>query len=313
MNANQATILNKDIISVRDLDRNSIEHILFTAQTIEKMPKDKQATIAKGKIISSLFFEPSTRTRLSFESAANAIGCSVIGFTGTGSTSVKKGETLSDTIRMASAYSDLIIMRHPLEGSARRAAEVATVPVINGGDGANQHPTQTLLDLYTILKAKGTLDNITVAIAGDLKYGRAVHSLAHALSFFNNNKILLVAPKALQMPKDIIDELNKKTSIKQTTITEALNETDILYMTRIQKERFSDPQEYEHLKGTYVLTKDMLSHAKEGLKVMHPLPRVDEIAADVDTTENALYFEQAKNGVPTRMALIALLLGVLNE
>ncbi len=311
MNAETAMNFGKNIISVRDMDRKTIEHILLTAKNIEEMPKNKRIELAKGYTVASLFFEPSTRTMLSFDTAAKNLGCSVIGFSGTESTSVKKGETLADTIRMASAYSDLIVMRHPLEGASRRAANVSAVPIINAGDGANQHPTQTLLDLYTILKSKGTLDNLTIALAGDLKYGRTVHSLAHALSFFNNNKLLFIAPKALEMPEDLIAELDGKIETKETTITEALKSADILYMTRIQKERFLDPQEYEQLRGTYVLTKDMLENAKKGLKVMHPLPRVDEISTEVDSTENAIYFTQAKNGVPTRMALIALLLGVM--
>ena len=311
MNAETAMNFDKNIISVRDMDRKTIEKILLIAKKIEEMPKNKQLEIARGYTIASLFFEPSTRTMLSFDTAAKNLGCSVIGFSGTESTSVKKGETLADTIRMASAYSDLIVMRHPLEGSSRRAADVSAVPVINAGDGANQHPTQTLLDLYTILKNKGTLDNLTIALAGDLKYGRTIHSLAYALSFFKNNKLLFVAPKALGMPEDLIAELDGKIETKEATITEALKNSDILYMTRIQKERFADPQEYEQLRGTYVLTKAMLENAKKGLKVMHPLPRVDEISTDVDSTENAIYFAQAKNGVPTRMALIAMLLGVI--
>ncbi|NOR85347.1 aspartate carbamoyltransferase [archaeon] len=302
---------NKDLISVRDFTREKIEYILSIVKKIEAMPEKQQKLIAKGKIISSLFFEPSTRTKLSFESAAYSLGCSVIGFSGTSGTSVKKGETLSDTIRMASAYSDLIVMRHPLEGAAKKASEVSDVPVINGGDGSNQHPTQTLLDLYTIYKHKGTLDGLTVTLAGDLKYGRTVHSLAHALSLFNNNKILLVSPDILEMPDDILNEIGGRVTIQKTSLVDAIKESDILYMTRIQKERFSDLQEYEQVKGFYILTKKMLADAKSDLKVMHPLPRVNEIAVDVDDTKHAIYFEQAKNGVPTRMALIALLLGVI--
>ena len=301
----------KDLISVRDFTREKIEYILSIAKKIESMPEEQQKLIAKGKIISSLFFEPSTRTKLSFESAAYSLGCSVIGFSDTSGTSLKKGETLSDTIRMASAYSDLIVMRHPLEGAAKKASEVSDVPVINGGDGSNQHPTQTLLDLYTIYKYKGTLDGLTVALAGDLKHGRTVHSLAHALSLFDNNKLLLVSPNILEMPEDILNEIDGRLEIKKSTLVDATKESDILYMTRIQKERFSDLQEYEQVKGYYVLTKKMLVGAKKDLRVMHPLPRVDEIALDVDDTEHAIYFEQAKNGVPTRMALIALLLGVI--
>ena len=311
MDAETAMNFDKNIISVRDMDRKSIEKILLTAKKIEDMPKNEQLEIARGHTIASLFFEPSTRTMLSFDTAAKNLGCSVIGFSGTESTSVKKGETLADTIRMASAYSDLIVLRHPFEGSSRRAADVSAVPIINAGDGANQHPTQTLLDLYTILKTKGTLDNLTIALAGDLKYGRTIHSLTYALSFFNNNKLLFVAPKTLGMPKDLVAELDGKIETKEATITEALRNADILYMTRIQKERFLDPQEYEQLRGTSVLTKDMLENAKKGLKVMHPLPRVDEISTEVDSTENAIYFTQAKNGVPVRMALIAMLLEVI--
>lgn len=304
---------NKSLISIRDLNKKDIEHVLKNAKEMEQYVT-KPCNLAKGKVLASLFFEPSTRTRLSFNSAMERLGGGVIGFGQPKETSVSKGETLVDTIEMTSRYSDIIAMRHPLEGSARIASEVSNVPVINGGDGPNQHPTQTLLDLYTIKKRISKLDGLKIAMVGDLKYGRTVHSLSYALAMFNNVKLTFVSPPQLAMPSGLISELKSKfnTSMKEDkSLTNALKNNDIVYMTRIQQERFPDPQEYEQLKGAYVLTKKMIDETKSSALIMHPLPRVDEISLDVDKTENAIYFEQARNGIPVRMAIIGLILGVV--
>ena len=306
----------KSIISIHDLSVDDITNILGTAQKIEALTSQspsKTLDITKGKVIASLFFEPSTRTRLSFETAIQMLGAKVIGFSGTEGTSVKKGETLKDTTLTVAQYADMIVMRHPLEGSARYVSEVAGVPVINGGDGANQHPTQTLLDLYTIAKEKGKISGLTIAMVGDLKYGRTVHSLAYALSLFDNIKLIFVSPEELKMPKYLVEEISEKKNIDMVEtrdISDEVLKSDVIYVTRIQKERFPDPQEYHRLKSAYVIDSSMLQKAKEDTIIMHPLPRVDEISADVDTMENAVYFSQARNGVPVRMALISLLLGL---
>jgi len=300
---------NKDIISINDLNKEEIRYIL---EVVSRVENSDCSQLCKGMILGTLFFEPSTRTRLSFESAMKRLGGSVIGFSGEGSTSRKKGESLYDTIKTVEGYCDVIAMRHPVEGSARLAANSIKIPIINGGDGSNQHPTQTLLDLHTIRKSHGKIEGLTIAMVGDLKYGRTVHSLATAMGLFNAT-LYFVAPQQLQMPKDILDVLDKK-GIKYflaENITEVIDKVDVLYMTRIQKERFPDPIEYESVKNAYVLKKEMLKNAKQGLKVMHPLPRVNEICEDVDCAEHAHYFQQAHYGIPTRMAVIALLLGVL--
>ncbi|PKP33988.1 MAG: aspartate carbamoyltransferase, partial [Bacteroidetes bacterium HGW-Bacteroidetes-15] len=259
--------------------------------------------------VASLFFEPSTRTRLSFESAANRLGGRIIGFSEATNTSVSKGESLKDTILTVANYSDLIVMRHPVEGSARYASEISPVPIINAGDGANQHPTQTLLDLFSIRKTQGTLNNLNIFLVGDLKYGRTVHSLLMAMSQFGAT-FTFVAPKELQMPSEykmLLDNLGLKYT-EQTDLNENLENADIIYMTRVQKERFSDPLEYEKVKNVYVLRNKMLEKTKPSMKVLHPLPRVNEIHTDVDTNPKAYYFPQAMNGVYTRMAIMSLIL-----
>ncbi|MBW6462030.1 MAG: aspartate carbamoyltransferase [DPANN group archaeon] len=305
----------RSIISIRDLSKPDILKILKRAKQIEQLiSKDpsKLLTLAEDKVIASLFFEPSTRTRLSFETAINRLGAKVIGFSGTEGTSVKKGETLKDTALTIAQYADMIVMRHPLEGSARYVAEVTGIPVINGGDGANQHPTQTLLDLYTILKNKGDLSGLTITMVGDLKYGRTVHSLAYALSLFDNINLIFVSPDELKMPAYLVDEIREKSGIKITEtseISDAVLKSDIIYVTRIQKERFPDPEEYHRLKTTYVIDKELMSMVKQDTIIMHPLPRVDEISTDIDSLDNAVYFNQAGLGVPVRMALISLLFG----
>ncbi|MBD3309956.1 aspartate carbamoyltransferase [Candidatus Woesearchaeota archaeon] len=299
----------KDIISINDMTKPEIIHILETAKKMEKRSSKK---LMQGKILGTLFFEPSTRTRLSFESAAKRLGAQTVGFADPSVSSVKKGESLWDTIKVTEKYCDVIVMRHPHEGSARLAAEAASVPIINGGDGPNQHPTQTLLDLYTIKKCQGKLTGLKVAMSGDLKYGRTVHSLAAALSLFNC-RVFFIAPPELQMPKHILDELDRR-NIKYSLhprIEDVITKVDVLYSTRIQKERFPNEKEYEKVKNIFILKQSMLRGVKKNLSIMHPLPRVNEIMKEVDDTPYAEYFEQAGNGIPVRMALLALVTGVI--
>lgn len=299
---------NRSLVSIDDFSKAEWIKILDIAEDFEKNPKQK---ILENYVIATLFFEPSTRTRLSFESAASYLGAKVIGFTDASSSSVKKGESLNDTILTVSNYSDLIVMRHPREGSARYASEVATVPVINAGDGANQHPTQTLLDLYSIRKTQGTLDNLDITFVGDLKYGRTVHSLVIALCNFNAT-FHFVSPVELKLPSYVKRHIKeRKLNYHQyTELNEAITKSDILYMTRVQKERFSDPIEYEKVKNAYILNNAMLDDTKETMKVLHPLPRVNEINVDVDSNPKAYYFQQAQNGVYVRQALLTSILGV---
>lgn len=297
----------KNIVSIADLTKPELELIVKLASIIKA--KGSRPYLVDN-VIASCFFEASTRTRLSFETAVQRLTGSLIGFSDSSNTSTRKGETLSDSITMISSYADAIIMRHPQEGAARLASEVATVPVINGGDGANQHPTQTLLDLFSIAECQGSLENLSVAFVGDLKYGRTVHSLAQALSLFNP-KFYFIAPDVLKMPTYIERELADKGIPFEylDSLEEAVKRVDILYMTRVQKERF-DPTEYMHIASKYILKAGMLSGARSSMRVLHPLPRVDEIHTDVDASEHAYYFQQAENGVYARQALLAL---VLNE
>ncbi|WP_320825752.1 aspartate carbamoyltransferase [Reinekea sp.] len=297
----------KDIVSISDLSRSDLELIIQLAAIFKAQGPGPYLA---NKVIASCFFEASTRTRLSFETAVQRLQGALIGFSDSAHTSTKKGESLTDSIHMISSYADAIIMRHPKEGSARLAAEVATVPVINGGDGANQHPSQTLLDLFSIAECQGRLTNLSVAFVGDLKYGRTVHYLAQALTWFNPT-FYFVAPEVLKMPSYIEQSLIEQgVSFRYVeTLEEAVSKVDILYMTRVQKERF-DPTEYMHIAAQYVLRAEMLVHAKPNMRVLHPLPRVDEIHPDVDATAFAYYFQQAENGVYAREALLAL---VLNE
>ncbi|MDO6704884.1 aspartate carbamoyltransferase [Photobacterium sp. 1_MG-2023] len=304
------SLYHKHIISIPELSRSELELIVETATQLKKSPNPE---LLKHKVIASCFFEPSTRTRLSFETAIQRLGGSVIGFDSGGNTSLaKKGETLIDSVQVITSYVDAFVMRHPQEGAARLASEFSgKVPVINAGDGANQHPTQTLLDLFSIAETQGRLDNLNVAFVGDLKYGRTVHSLTQALSKFNNIRFFFIAPEVLAMPDYICEELDDagiQYSL-HTQMEEVIPELDVLYMTRVQKERF-DESEYAHMKAAYILNADMLANARANLKVLHPLPRVDEITTDVDTTPHAYYFQQAENGVYARQALLAL---VLNE
>ncbi|MEE4177940.1 MAG: aspartate carbamoyltransferase [Bacteroides sp.] len=299
---------NKSLVSINDFSKEEQLRVLEVAREFEKNPVQ---TILQDYVVASLFFEPSTRTRLSFESAVNRLGGKVIGFSEAGSTSVKKGESLRDTILTIANYSDLIVMRNPIEGSARFASEISPVPIINAGDGANQHPTQTLLDLYSILKTQGSLDNLNVAFVGDLKYGRTVHSLVIALCNFNTT-FHLVSPIELKLPSSVKMHIKEKnlTYYQYTDMEEVIPKADILYMTRIQRERFSDPLEYERIKNSYNLHNDMIVDTKENFRVLHPLPRVNEIDINVDPSPKAYYFEQALNGVFVRQALMALILGL---
>lgn len=297
----------KSLISIHDFSKEEILHILDIASEMEK---NKSQKILDGKVVACLFFEPSTRTRLSFETAANRLGARVIGFSDVGNTSISKGESFKDTIKMVSNYVDMIIMRHPLEGAARYATEVCDLPIVNAGDGANQHPSQTLLDLYTIRQTQGSLQNMTINMVGDLKYGRTVHSLLQAMSHFEP-KFIFTAPYELQLPSEYQTFLTEK-GIEYTetqSLTEYLDVCDILYMTRVQQERFNDPMEYEKVKDVYRLNAKMLSNVRKNMKILHPLPRINEISLDVDDTPYAYYFKQAENGMYVRMAIIAYLLG----
>ena len=297
----------KSFVSITDYTKEEILEMLDLAEEFEKNPNQH---LLDGKIIATLFFEPSTRTRLSFETAVGRLGGKIIGFSDANTSSSAKGETLKDTIKMVSSYADLIIMRHPLEGAARYAAEVSGVSVINAGDGANQHPSQTMLDLYSIRKTQGTLDNLKITMVGDLKYGRTIHSLLMAMSHFNPT-FNFIAPDELKMP-DEYKMFCKNLGIKFTEHTELadISDADILYMTRVQKERFQDPMDYEKVKNVYTLRNEMLKGTKPNLRVLHPLPRVNEIAYDVDDSDKAYYFQQAKNGVFARQAIICKMLGI---
>ncbi len=298
----------KSIISIKDLEKEEIEHILKTAEHIEKNPEKH----AEGKILATIFYEPSTRTRLSFESAMKKLGGRVIGFADKKISSDVKGESLKDSIRIIDKYADIAAIRHPLDGSAKVASEHSKVPVINGGDGSNQHPTQTLLDLYTIKKLKKRIEGLDIAIVGDLKYGRTTHSLSMALSQYNC-KIRLVSPEKLKLPTHVKKYIEREGANYEENreLENAIKKSDIIYMTRMQKERFPDPEEYEEVKDTYRIEKADLEQSKEDMKIMHPLPRNKEIAEEVDETEHAYYFEQAENGVPIRQALMCLCLGVI--
>lgn len=298
----------KSFVSISDYSKSEILNLLDLAKEFEQNPNQD---ILRGKVIASLFFEPSTRTRLSFESAIMKLGGRVVGFSDANTSSSTKGETLTDTIRTVSNYCDLIVMRHPLEGTAKYACEIASVPVINAGDGSNQHPSQTMLDLYSILKTQNTLENLTITLVGDLKYGRTIHSLIMALSHFNP-VFQLVSPFELALPDEYKIFLKNKgiQYSEQTDLKKALGNSDIVYMTRVQKERFSDPMEYEKTKNAYILKKSMLQNTKDTMRILHPLPRVNEISTCVDSSEKAYYFTQALNGVFARQAIICRMLGI---
>ena len=296
----------ENLISMRNLGVDKINSLLELAENLET---GKIKSDMAGKVMGALFFEPSTRTQLSFETAMKRMGGEVITMAGTKGTSVEKGETLSDTVKIINQYSDIIVMRHPMEGAAQYVSECVDIPVVNAGDGANQHPTQSLLDLYSIYKTQDSMQNLKVCMLGDLRYGRTVHSLAFALGEFNP-EFYFVSPEILEMPKYILDELDQL-GIKYTqteNLDEIVKELDVLYVTRIQKERFTDPEDYEKVKSSYVITPEILKGAKKNFKILHPLPRVDEISVDVDKLDCAYYFQQAKNGVFMRQAIITKLM-----
>ena len=301
-----------NFVTIADLNKDEIMYLIQMAQEFEKHPN---RDLLKGKVVATLFYEPSTRTRLSFETAANRLGARVIGFSDAKASSVSKGETLKDTILMVSNYADVIAMRHYIEGAAQYASEIAPVPIINAGDGAHMHPSQCLLDLYSIYKTQGTLENLNIYLVGDLKYGRTVHSLIMAMRHFNPT-FHFIAPKELAMPQEYKLYCNQygikfqeHTAFNEKVISDA----DILYMTRVQKERFSDLMEYEHVKNVYILQNDMLSLAKKNMKILHPLPRINEIAYDVDDNPHAYYIQQAQNGLYAREAIFSYCLGITLE
>ena len=301
----------RNVVSIKDLTKEEVECLLDLAEKMIPYAKgEKRCRALDGRIVANLFFEPSTRTRLSFESAAHRLGAQILDVSQMSATSIAKGETMADTIRVIDAYCDAIVMRHPYEGVARLATKYSKSPVINAGDGAASHPTQTLLDLFTIRNCKGKIDGLNITLVGDLKYGRTVHSLVDALMMYDV-KLTFVAPDSLQMPADIVENLRSHGYDPKMTsdLNEAIKDTDVLYVTRIQKERFPDPAEYKKVAGTYRVDNNLLLEAKSDVIVMHPMPRVDEIATEVDSTPHAKYFEQAFNGIPMRMAILCAVLG----
>lgn len=301
--------MSKSLVSINDITKDEILKLLQQAAWFEQNPNHH---LLDGTVVATLFFEPSTRTRLSFETAANRLGARVIGFSDAATSSSSKGETLKDTVKMVSNYVDVIIMRHYLEGAARYATEVTDIPIINAGDGAHQHPSQTLLDLYSILKTQGRLDNMTITMVGDLKYGRTVHSLLIAMRHFNPT-FRFVACDELQMPREYLefcDSMGIPYTLHKELTADVINSTDILYMTRVQRERFSDTDEYERVKDLFTLRASMLDATRPNMKILHPLPRVTEIATDVDDCPQAYYFEQARNGLFVRQAIICRALGI---
>lgn len=302
--------LNRDVISIQDFTKQEINHILQVSHNIEPQAKTGTNTL-KGKILATLFYEPSTRTRLSFEAAMQKLGGTTIGFAQTETTSTMKGENLADTIRTIENYADVIALRHNLEGAAKLAAEFSKKPVINSGTGAQEHPTQALIDLYTIQKEKQKIDTLKIALIGDLRYGRTVHSLAHALTNYNI-ELYLISPESLKMQKPIVDQIKNKIPVTENPkLEDILPQIDVLYVTRIQKERFPDPAEYAKVKGAYRIDLKTLKNAKQDMIILHPLPRVDEISPEVDNTPQARYFQQVWNGLVVRMALLSLVLGAV--
>jgi aspartate carbamoyltransferase catalytic subunit len=298
----------RDIVSIEDFSREEINYILSISHFMEPLAA-KGSDMLKGKILASLFFEPSTRTRLSFEAAMLKLGGSTIGFADAEIASVRKGENLADTVRTVENYADIIALRHPLEGAAKLAAEFSKVPILNAGSGAEEHPTQALMDLYTMQKEKGRIDGLKIALVGDLRYGRTVHSLAYALSLYNI-ELYLISPESLRMRHEVIRAIKNKISIvEDTNLEKIIPQIDVLYVTRIQKERFPDPAEYAKVKGIYKIDLKTLKSAKNDMIILHPLPRLDEIAAEVDSKPQARYFQQVWNGIVVRMALLALVLG----
>ena len=304
--------MHNNLITIDGLSRERLEYLLTLGREFERRPNRK---ILDGRIVATLFFEPSTRTRLSFETAAQRLGARVIGFSDPAATSSSKGESLEDTIRMVGNYADVIVMRHYIEGAAERAVRVSPVPIVNAGDGANQHPTQTMLDLYTIMQTQGTLEDLHIHLVGDLKYGRTVHSLLMAMQHFNPT-FHFIAPSELAMPekyKQYCREHNIRFDETERFDADTIGSADILYMTRVQRERFADLDEYERVKDVYILSNDMLGKAKPNMRILHPLPRVNEISTDVDESPHAYYFQQARNGLYMRQAILCDALGLTLE
>lgn len=305
------TLKGRDVLSSYHFSLEELKLVINTSEKFEERIKGGEIIkILDGKVVACLFFEPSTRTRLCFESAAHRLGAEVISVTDPMSSSIAKGETMVDTIKTVDGYSDFIVIRHPMKGAAQIAAENAEHPVLNAGDGIGEHPTEAFIDMYTILKEKGSLGGHTVTLLGDLKYGRTVHSLAYFL-FISGNKTIFVSPKSLKMPQELTGDLKKRgAAIEETEdINAALAKSDIVYVTRVQRERFENKQEYDKIKGSYIINMSVIKHAKKGITVMHPLPRVDELTTDVDKYEGAAYFRQAHRGVFVRMALLSLIHG----
>lgn len=298
----------RDIVSIKDFAKDDLEFVFDATDSISRLKHNERGELGKGRTLGYIFYEPSTRTRMSFEAAMASLGGSSIGIADLKSSSVEKGESLADSIRIIDLYSDVILLRHPLDGSSRFAAELSKNPIINAGSGSEEHPTQALLDLYTILKEKGKIDGLSVAIVGDLKYGRTVYSLLYGLANYKVD-IHLVSPSTLRIRKESIYEMQDKLRIKEhSRLDEVLTEADVIYVTRIQRERFPDVQEYEKVKGTYTIDENTLAKAKSDIAIMHPLPRVDEISQSIDRTKNAIYFKQASYGKELRAALLALML-----
>jgi len=301
----------RNIISIRDFTRGELDFMLLTADKMETLAK-RGSDLLKAKIMATLFFEPSTRTKLSFETAMYRLGGMNIGFSGPGEASIQKGENLSDTVRVVENYSDVLVIRHPMEGASRLASEFANIPVINAGSGSEEHPTQAILDIYTMKREFGSVDGLKVAMVGDLRYGRTVHSLTYALSLYSGVKLYLISPDILKMRKEVLDDIGRTIDIEEgRNLKEIISKVDVIYMTRIQKERFADLAEYESVKGSYRLSQTELEEARKDAIVMHPLPRIDEIDANVDSTIHARYFKQVWYGLLVRMGLLTLVLGSL--
>jgi len=305
------TFKGRDFIEITSFKRSEIEYLFKIADKLEPIAR-KGSDILKGRILACLFFEPSTRTRLSFEAAMLRLGGDAIGFAEPAVSSIAKGESLADTVRVVENYADIIVLRHPLEGAAKLAAEFSSIPVINAGSGSLSHPTQALLDLYTIYREKGKIDGLKIALIGDLKYGRTVHSLAYALSYYDV-KLSLISPPQLKMRREVLEDLRRSgvKILENESLQDVIETSDVIYVTRIQKERFPDPTEYERVKGSYKLTFDMLSNCKKDLIILHPLPRVDELDPKIDSTRHAKYFKQTYYGLLIRMALLASILGAI--
>lgn len=300
----------RDILSIRDFERSDIEHILDVARLMEPLTIGGSKML-EGRVLAALFFEPSTRTRMSFESAMHKLGGSCISISEARTSAVEKGESLADTVRTIENYCDIIALRHPQDGSARLAADVASIPVINSGSGAEEHPTQALLDLYTIKREIGKIDGLSIALLGDLRYGRTVHSLAYALALYDTT-LYLVSPESLRIRREVLEDVGDKITVyEESDIKDVMSKIDVLYVTRIQRERIPDPEEYEKVKGAYRITLDHLRNARRNMIIMHPLPRVDEISPDIDQTPHAKYFKQMWYGLVTRMAILSLTLGAV--